>query len=412
LACSLLMMHTESIHTHKKSDFLAELPARRRRYLESRLKKTKYKAGDQIIEQGQSGHFLGIIESGKVQQENGRNRSQILSAGHYFGNEMLCYGRPSLYTLTAQTDTVIQILDRADWTAPSPRRKTIPAWVPRPNKGGWIGIISALVIIMVVTVLGPSLFEYANNTLPNRFLDRGRADLAEKYVGFAINLQPDSAKLYGNLGDILAFQDKKQEAIEAYQQAIEIDEYLPWIHNNLGVLMLEQENLELAEDYFLSALALNQYNIDINQNLGNIYYLQEKWESAADLYQKALALDFSLIDTKAAWAGLILQESRIVEAQLVWEDVILQDPRHPLALQGLGVVYLLEGDPALAMLYFDAASYFNPEDPTLHLYMGMAFEKMDRFEEAAAEYQYVTNSEADPRLVSLANALLQIVLEQ
>jgi tetratricopeptide (TPR) repeat protein len=405
-------MDTESIQTHKKSDFFSELPARRRRYLESRLKITKYKSGAKIIEQGQSGDFLGIIKSGRVQQENGRNRSRILSAGRYFGKEMLCYGKPSSYTLTAQTDTVIKILDRAVWMAPSPRRLTIPDWVPRPNKTGWIVLISALVIIMIVIVLGPSLFEYANNTIPNRFLDRGRADLAEKYVGFAINLQPDSAKLYGNLGDIMTLQDKNQEAIGAYQQAIEIDEYLPWIHNNLGVLLQEQENLELAEDHFLSALALNPLNISINQNLGNIYYLQEKWESAADLYKKALALDFTLVDTKAAWAGLILQESRIVEAQLVWEDVLRQDPRHLLALQGLGVVYLLEGDPALAMIYFDAASYFNPEDPTLHLYRGMALEEMDRFEEAAAEYQYVTKSEADARLISLANELLQIVLEQ
>ena len=89
-------------------------------------------------------------------------------------------------------------------------------------------------------------------------------------------------------------------------------------------------------------------------------------------------MDFTLLETKAAWAGLILNERRLVEARLVWEDVLLADPRHPLALQGLGVVSLLEEDPILAMLYFDAAQYLNPDDIAMHLYIGLALEALDR----------------------------------
>jgi tetratricopeptide (TPR) repeat protein len=117
------------------------------------------------------------------------------------------------------------------------------------------------------------------------------------------------------------------------------------------------------------------------------------------------------VDTKAAWAGLILNENRFVEARLVWEDVIKANPRHPLALQGLGVVSLLEGDPALAMMYFDAARYFYPEDPTLRFYIGMAMEELKRPDEAAAAYQYVIDKGADPDLVHLADSLLEVVLE-
>jgi tetratricopeptide (TPR) repeat protein len=262
---------------------------------------------------------------------------------------------------------------------------------------------------MVGVVLGPSLLEYSNNTLPDRFIEHGRADLAEKYLNFAISIQPDSAKLYGNLGDVLVLEDKQQKAIEAYKKAISLDEYLPWIHNNLGVLFLDQDQYKSAENHFLSALELDPLNIDVHRNLGNVYYAQEKWDMAEDIYQQALELDFSLLDTKAAWAGLILQESRLVEARLIWEDVLRQEPRHSLALQGLGVVSLLEGDPSLAMIYFDAASYMTPDDPTLHIYKGLALEELEKYEEAASEYQYVTKSDADPKLRSLANTLLQTV---
>jgi tetratricopeptide (TPR) repeat protein len=407
-------MQYKSMPILKISEFFEELPAKRQSFLESRLKKIKYKSGTEIIQQGQIGDYLGIVESGRVKKTNGRSRIEILSSGNYFGTEMLQFGKPSSYTITAQTDAVIKVLKRADWVSPNPRirRFSVPSWVPRPSKTGWVMIITTLAIAMILVVLGPSLLEYSNNTLPDRFVEQGRPDLAEQYLDFVINLQPESAKLYGNLGDVLVLQDKPLEAIDAYQQALTIDEYLPWIQNNLGVLLLDQGEPKLAETHLLSALDLSPENIDIYRNLGNTYYAQENWEAALEVYQEALEMDFTLMDTKAAWAGLILQNGRLVEARLVWEDVLRQDPRHSLALQGLGAVSLLEGDPTLAMIYFDAASYITPDDPTLRLYTGLAWEGLGKPENAVTEYQFVTESKADPRLVSLARALLHIVKEQ
>ena len=83
---------------------------------------------------------------------------------------------------------------------------------------------------------------------------KGRADQAEDYLQFAVRLQPESAQLYGNLGDILASQGKGQEAIAAYENALALDEYLPWIHNNLGVLLLEGNQLIMAVEEFQAAI--------------------------------------------------------------------------------------------------------------------------------------------------------------
>ena len=242
-------------------------------------------------------------------------------------------------------------------------------------------------------------------------VEKGRADQAEDYLQIAVRLQPKSARLYGMLGDILVLQEKDQKAIEVYEQALILDEYLPWIHNNLGVVLMRGDELELAVEHFQSAIDLNPLNTTSYRNLGNAYYAQEKWGFAAASYQEALELDFTLSETKSTWAGLILNEHRLVEARLVWEDVLRTDPRHALALQGLGVVSLLEEDPGLAMLYFDAAQYLDPDDINMHLYIGMALEAMDRPSEAADQYQYVIARGSDPDLISLADTLLEIVLE-
>lgn len=397
----------------KNKGFFEELPARRRRYLESKLKRIEFAPGTRIINQGRSGQFLGIVESGQVVLENTRNKARTLTTGQYFGSEMLRYGKPSAFTITAQTETIVWVLNRSDWLNPSPPPppRIINSGIPRFKKAGWLLLVLILSLSMVVFILGPTLLGNTTTSLPNRLVEAGRPDLAEEYLRFVIRMQPESARFYGNLADNLVLQGKGQEAIEAYQQAITLDEYLPWIHNNLGVLLLEQDATDLAVYHFQAALKLNPQNTDAYRNLGNTYYTLEQWEAAANAYQRALDLDSTLLDTKAAWAGIILNENRLEDARYAWEEVLQENPRNPLALQGLGVVSLLEENPALALLYLDAARYIDPENPTTRLYIGLALEALDRPAEATAEYKYVVDMGSDPELYSLADTLLQVVQE-
>ncbi|TFG47422.1 MAG: tetratricopeptide repeat protein, partial [Anaerolineales bacterium] len=298
----------------KNVGFFEDLPAGRRRYLESKLKRVEFTPGTCIIRQGRSGKFLGVVESGELTLENPDSQSRTLTSGQHFGSEMLLYEKPSSFTIRSQTDAVVWTLNRSDWSSPSPPSPPRIIFTGRSRllKAGLVFLAAASAIAIVLLTLGPTLLEYANNTLPDRFIEEERPDLAESYLRYAIRLQPESAKVYGNLADILAIQDKTQEAIETYQQAISLDEYLPWIHNNLGVILLEDGQASEAADHFQKALNLNPLNTDVYRNLGNAYYAQEQWNKAAAAYQNALELDFTLLDIKAAWAGLILSESRLV----------------------------------------------------------------------------------------------------
>ena len=393
--------------------FFVELPPRRRRYLSSRLKRIKLSPGTQVIKKGRSGRFLGIVESGEVILENPRSQTRTLRPGQYFGVEMLRHGKPSANTITTQTETALRILHRSDWLAPSPpsQPRTITTGMPRLKKVWSTLLVLAISLAMVVLILGSTLLESATNSLPNLLVERGQSDLAEEYLRFVIRWQPESARVYGNLGDILIIQGKNQEAIEVYQQAIALDEYLPWIHNNLGVVLLDQDEIDQAIYHFQAAIKLNPQNADSYQNLGNSLYALELWDAAANAYQRALELDSTLLDIKAAWAGIILHENQLSKARKAWEEVLQVSPRHLLALQGLGVVSLLEEDPDLAMQYLDAAQYINPEDPNTRLFTGLALEALDRPAEAAAEYKIVVEMGSDPELYSLADTLLQVVQE-
>jgi hypothetical protein len=61
------------------------------------------------------------------------------------------------------------------------------------------------------------------------------------------------------------------------------------------------------------------------------------------------------------------------------------------------------------MMYFDAAGYFTPADPALHLYMGMALQALEKPADAAQAYRFAANNGTNPQLISLARALLEVV---
>lgn len=397
----------------KEIGFLRELPEKRRLFLVSRLKTRRYPAGTQILKQGSRGGLLGILESGELLLENPNSQPRTLQPGDHFGSAMLLYDKSCGFTVTAKTDTTLWVLDRKDWLAPTvtPPPPKKPLLKPRQVRALVVGSILVAALVMSVWILGPSLIDRATTTLPKRWADSGRAAWAEKYLQVLTRWQPGSALNFGYLGDILVLEGRDQEAIQIYQRALELDEYLPWIHNNLGVLLLEGDQPAQAAEHFQAAIDLSPQNVTAYVNLGSAYYAQEDWEAAAAAYGNALELDFSLQDTKAAWAGLILSESRLVEARLVWEYVLLENPRHPLALQGLGVVSLLEGDPTLAMMYLDAARYLQPENPALYLYAGMALEALEKPAQAAEAYQFAAENGTNSDLVSLAKALLEVVLD-
>lgn len=398
----------------KEIGFLRQLPAKRRQYLASRMKIRHYPAGARILRNDQRGDFLGVVHSGEIVLEDPESQPRSLEAGEHFGSAMLLYGQPSGFTVTAVTDTALWILARKDWLArtelPPPPKK--PLLNPKQVRGLMIGLILTAALVMAGWILGPSLLDRATTTLPKKWAESGRASWAETYLWTLTRWQPDSALNYGYLGDILVLEGKDPEAVQAYRMALERDEYLPWIHNNLGVLLLEDDQPGLAAVHFQTAIDLSPQNVTTYVNLGSAYYAQEDWEAAAAAYGNALELDFSLQDTKAAWAGLILSESRLVEARLVWEYVLLENPRHPLALQGLGVVSLLEGDPTLAMMYLDAARYLQPDNPALYLYSGMALEELNKPSDAAEAYQFAAENGSNPEMISLAEALLEVVLEE
>ena len=102
---------------------------------------------------------------------------------------------------------------------------------------------------------------------------------------------PTFAQPWNGLGDVYAGMGRSDEALKAYQKAIELNkQYVtPWIR--LAVLYTKQERYREAIRAYQQALALDARNSAIWNELGIIQIKSDALDEAAGAFSKAIELD-------------------------------------------------------------------------------------------------------------------------
>jgi tetratricopeptide (TPR) repeat protein len=93
---------------------------------------------------------------------------------------------------------------------------------------------------------------------------------------------------YYNLANKYMQQERYEDAIKKYHEAIGRYEYDPDFFNNLGVALRRVENFEAAEQAFKSAAALNAKDWMSWSNLANSYLKQDRLEDTIKAFQESL----------------------------------------------------------------------------------------------------------------------------
>ncbi len=94
---------------------------------------------------------------------------------------------------------------------------------------------------------------------------------AEKLYKRAVELDPQLAIAYTNLGNIRFRQGDESAAEQLYRKALEIDDRQPEAHYNLGYVMLERGFASRAVTYFEAAIKADPRFADAHFNLAMAY---------------------------------------------------------------------------------------------------------------------------------------------
>ncbi|MCK4620801.1 MAG: tetratricopeptide repeat protein [Desulfuromonadales bacterium] len=187
-----------------------------------------------------------------------------------------------------------------------------------------------------------------HNNLGNALVDQERFDEAMHHFSEALKIEPDFANVHYNMGSALNRQGKYREAISHYSEAIKIDPEYEEAHFNLGNVLARQGRLEEAMAHFSEALKIKPDYAEAHFNLGNALTRLGQPEEAIDHFIEALKIR----------------------------------PEYAEAHYDLGITFARQGRLEEAIDHFSEAIKINPEYVEAHFNLGNALARQGMFEEA------------------------------
>lgn len=156
----------------------------------------------------------------------------------------------------------------------------------------------------------------------------------------AVKVLASGRRAYEFFGNEAYMQGNYQEAIAAFQKALEIDPESAEVRLNLGATFSQVNNLEAAQQQFREVLRLEPGNARAHFSLGTLLARQNRDEPAVSHYQQALASDPAYKDAHFNLANALFRLRRFEEAQAHFLRVVEADHRNGAARYGRAVALI------------------------------------------------------------------------
>ena len=125
--------------------------------------------------------------------------------------------------------------------------------------------------------------------------DLGRRDDSIKSFKKAIEINPNFAEAYNNLGNVFKSLNKIKDSVQSYEMAIEINPNFAEAYNNLGnLLTMDSKLLNQAVKCFEKAVEINPDFAIAHNNLGNAFKDLNYLDEALKSYERAFDIESSL----------------------------------------------------------------------------------------------------------------------
>ncbi len=136
---------------------------------------------------------------------------------------------------------------------------------------------------------------------------------AEACFKKAVQIAPDFAEAYANLGLLLDKQGITDDAEIYYRHSIELNPALPETHLNLGALLANNKRFNEAESAYKQAISLKPHSPAGWSNLGVLYACMKREQEAEQCYRTSMFLDESYATARFNLSYLLLRQGRFEE---------------------------------------------------------------------------------------------------
>jgi tetratricopeptide (TPR) repeat protein len=203
----------------------------------------------------------------------------------------------------------------------------------------------------------------------------GKFDSAVTFLARAVEINPQQAAYFNNLGNAHKSLGSLQEAVTAYKKALALRPDYAEAHNNLGVVQKKLGDLEDAVASFEEALRIRPNYIDAHYNLGNALQENNDLVGAINSYKKALNLNPNNADALYNLANALQAQDKYDNAIAVYKLALRVKPDYVEALERLGNAEQRMGDIDAAMDAYEKALHINPEYAVAYCSKGIAYKE-------------------------------------
>jgi tetratricopeptide (TPR) repeat protein len=131
----------------------------------------------------------------------------------------------------------------------------------------------------------------------------------------ALELKPDYAEAYNNLGMVILNRGQPGEAVQLLEKAVGIKPKYAEAHTNLGVALMNLGRPEDAMGHFQKAVAVDNRFPEAHYNLGNALLIAGRPTEAIEQYEAALKSRDNFCEAYANMAMALAKLNRLEEAR-------------------------------------------------------------------------------------------------
>jgi tetratricopeptide (TPR) repeat protein len=239
-------------------------------------------------------------------------------------------------------------------------------------------------------------------------LQDGQYDFAIEWIARAIRQDPKPAYLL-SLAAALQKQGRREEALKALDKAVQLKPDDAELWRNLGCVLIDLDRKDEAVLSFQHVLKLSPRHWDAADKSGCLLHQLDRFEEALEQFNLCDELQPNRALTLRMRALTLRRLKRLDESLVDAQRAHQLDPADVDTCNNLGDVLLALGRDEEALEWFDKALELRPDFASAAINKALALTQLHRFDEAFAVYDHLKRSGANTAMSDFNFSLLQLL---
>src|SRR6266700_780091 len=203
----------------------------------------------------------------------------------------------------------------------------------------------------------------------------------------AIQLDPSFAEAHDARGDALFCLNRSQEALAAYERAIHLDAKYAHAYEGKGSLLYDLKHYHEALEAYEQAIRLDPASASGYNGKGDTLYYLKRYHEALLAYEQAIQLDPKLAYAYDGKGWALWQLKRYGEALEAFQLALVLNPHYASAYHGKGHVLYDLKHPYEAVASYERAIQLKPHLVEAYNDKASVLYEYQHYEEALAAYE-------------------------